>query len=99
MRVGVAVVAAGEVAVEGGHDRVGTFRIIHMPAPLTDTGAACIGEYDAADLRKVVEQAVAIGGIADLFRPGRDGKFGLDFQVFLLRLTGHAGGACQVFIG
>ncbi len=77
------VVTFGKVAVEGSNDGVLAVGIVDMTRPLTDTGAAGVGQYDTANRLECLEEAILFNGIADLFGSGCDGELGLCLQVFV----------------
>ena len=66
MRVRVRVVAAGEVPVEGGDDRVPVARPHVVPLPLSDAGSAGIGKDHPADAGEHLEVSVPLDGRAHL---------------------------------
>ena len=63
-----AVVAAGEVAVVRGDDRVGRIRRHVRPAPLADAGAAGVGEHLGADVLQGLQLAVPLDRRSGLAR-------------------------------
>ncbi len=67
MCVGVAVVSFGKIPVEGGDNGVGTFTGFLIALPLSDTGAACVGNDGGSGIFKYLQDAVALGREAYLF--------------------------------
>eukprot|EP00053_Salpingoeca_punica_P020385 m.211399 g.211399 ORF g.211399 m.211399 type:complete len:843 (+) comp18318_c0_seq1:197-2725(+) len=99
VRLRVAVVAAGEVAVVRGDDAVLDTLLHVLAIPLADAGAAGVGEHNTAKLVKGRGQAVALNGGADLLGAGRDGELGLGLDAVVQHLLGHAGRALHVLVG
>ena len=62
-----------------------------MTGPLTDTGAAGVGQYDTAYLIEGVQESVFFDGVTDLFGAGSDGKLCLGFELLIDRLLSEGG--------
>ena len=76
----VSFIGTCEVSVVAGHDGV-LLPLGHvLPVPLTDAGAASVGEDDAAKLSHGVGEAVSLDGGPDLLTAGGDveGALGLE---------------------
>ena len=99
MSIRVAVGPFGKVAVERRNDRVRTGVVLFVAGPLSDTGSAGVGHHNSADLQQRLQDSVAFGRIADLFRSRVDQQFRLGFQLFADRLPCNGGCSAQILIG
>ena len=68
MRVGIGIVPAGKVPVEGGDDGILVPLLHIVPLPLSDAGTARIGQDEPADIRENFEVPVTLDGRAHLLR-------------------------------
>ena len=96
---GIAVIALGEVAVEGGDNRIGFVVAVAVAHPLPDAGAAGVGHDNTADAFEVSDEAIAFDGLADLFGAGGNEVFGFGFELFGFGLFDERGGAHHIFVG
>lgn len=76
----VGVVATSEVAVVRSDDRVLLAFLDIATIPLTDAGAASVGQDDTAGILKDANLAITFDGGTDLFGARGDGELGLDLQ-------------------
>src|SRR5580698_6613677 len=98
MGAGQTVVAFCKVAIEGRDDRILAVGVVDMTGPLTDTGTACIGEDDAADLVEGLQKSILFDGKADLLGTGGNGEFRLYFEFLIDRLPGEGCRAADIFV-
>src|SRR5690606_17855595 len=98
MRVRVPIVAFREVPVEAGDDRILAVRIISMPRPLTDTGAAGVRQHHPADLIEGLQDAIAFGGETHLLTSRGYGEFALRLQFLVRRLFGDTGASGKILV-
>ena len=74
-------------------DAVAAGRIVGLPLPLPDAGAAGIRHHGGAGLAERIQQAVPLGGRAHLGAPRNHDQGSLRFQAGVQRPAGHGGGA------
>ena len=98
MRVRVAVVALGEVAVEGGDDGVLALGVIAVAGPLPDAGTAGVGQHHPAHVFKRFELTIAGHREAHLLRAGGDGELAFDLELLVHSLACQGSRAVQVFV-
>ena len=96
--VGIAVGPSAEVAVERCHDGILALVVIGVPLPLAYAGPAGIGHDDGPHALEVVEQSVALGRVAYLFRPGIDDELPLHPDALLHHLPGDGCRAGEVLV-
>ena len=94
----VAIGTTAEVAVEGGDNGVLACIVVGMALPLTDTWSAGVGHNQRSNLLEVVEDAVTLGGIANLLRTWVDDELTLHLDTLLVSLAGNAGGTSEVLV-
>ncbi len=94
-----AVVAAGEIPVEGADDRIRLALHAVGALPLADAGAAGVRQHRAAQLLEGLQESVALHRVIDALGTRRDEEGGLRFQPRLQPLLRDVGGAADVFIG
>ena len=97
-RVGRAVVALREVAVERVDDRVGHAVGRRRSIPLADARPARVGQHGGADGLEIGEQAIALDRRPRLFGAGGDQQIGLHLQAPRRCLAGDRCGAGDVFV-
>ena len=88
VRLLAAVVAAGEVAVEGFDDGVRFRGVADRALPLTDAGAAGVGEHRGVQLFKVLENTVALEGFINPDAARHHKERGLEFNALFDDLFG-----------
>ena len=98
-RVRVGVVARWEVAVVGSDDGVALAPLDFRTVPLSDAGAAGVGQHGAADLFQRRLLAVPFYGRPDLLGPGGHHQTRSRHQTVGLGLAGHVGAPAHVLVG
>ena len=98
-RVAVGVVAAGEVAIEGGDDCVLFVAFEVFALPLADAGSAGVGEHGRAGGLEGFNLPVSADRRADLFGAGSYEQRRLQLEPGFRCLTGDVCGAAHVFVG
>ena len=97
-RLRPAVVAPREVAVVGGHDRVG--HAVHqlLTLPLPDARAARVRQHDAVDVLQGVHLTVALDGGAYLLRARRHHEVRRGREAVSAGLPRDVGGSAHVLV-
>src|SRR5207249_7955279 len=93
-----AVVAAGEIPVEGRDDRVWLVATHVRALPLADARAAGVGEYGAAHLLERVEDPVTLDRLVDALGARRDQERNLRAEPGLHPLRRDMSGATHVLV-
>ena len=92
------ILSTCEVSVVAGHDGV-LLPLGHvLPVPLTDAGAASVGEDDAAKLSHCVGEAVPLDGGPDLLTAGGDVEGALGLEALGKGLLHQRGDPAHVFV-
>ena len=87
-----------EVSVVAGDDGV-LLSLLHvLSVPLTDAGAAGVGQHDSTELPHGVGQAVPLDGGADLLAAGGDVERALRLEALVQRLLHKRGHAAHVLV-
>src|SRR5208283_4018834 len=80
MRRRIRVVASGKIPIVRGNNGVLFPHLYIMPFPLSDAGAACVGENEPANIGQRLQLAIALDRRANLLAARSNGKFRFCFQ-------------------
>ena len=95
----IAVIAFGKIPVIGSNDGIPEPRLNPLPGPLTDTGAAGIGQHRGPDGLKTGQLSIPLDGGTHLLGTWGQQDRNLQFQTFRCYLLGHGGQTPHILVG